>query len=63
MSVLLRGLSQATGLGIPQTAGQSGLASSLREVKHEGPVQMWGGGGDEADGDEKLEGGSFKGRP
>lgn len=40
MSVLLRGLSQATGLGIPQTAAQSGLASSLREVKREGPVQM-----------------------
>lgn len=61
MSVLLRGLSQATGLGIPQTAGQSGLASSRREEKREGPVQM--GGGNEADGDEKLEGGSFKGRP
>lgn len=40
MSVLLRGLSQATGLGIPQTVAQSGLASSLREVKREGSVQM-----------------------
>lgn len=59
MSVLLRGLSQSTGLGIPQIVGQSGLASSLREVKREGPVQI---GGNEADGDEKLEGESFKGR-
>lgn len=42
MSVLLRGLSQSTGLGIPQIVGQSGLASSLREVKREGPVQIGG---------------------
>lgn len=42
MSVLLRGLFQSTGLGIPQIVGQSGVASSLREVKHERPVQIGG---------------------
>ena len=41
MSVLLRGQSLSTRMGIPQIVGQSGFSSSQREVKQEGVYPDW----------------------